>query len=231
MKHLIKRRGSKVVLGMLEPKLIQSSWMASLPETNIAPKQMASQKDRIVFQPPFSGGEMLVSGRPFVPRISGCLGHEGETTILLEPSIFRDPQSAKTGVSNTGENLGSRNFLQGPCSGAGIEGWGGRSAKTERTSCGSSGVSASFRNVRSSKSSIVFFFIGFVSSFLCCFFWGEPNQQQRTILGSGCIMRVFRKSDNTLIRTHLGCNECLGVVTLPETNSSPLKIGRAPKGN
>ena len=212
---------------MLEPKLIQSSW-TTLPETNIAPKQMASQKDRIVFQPPFSGGEMLVSGRAFVPRISGCLGHEGETTILLEPSIFRDPQSTKTGVSNTGENLGSRNFLQGPCSGAGIEGWGGRSAKTERTSCGSSGVSASFRNVPVLKIQYRFFFIGFVSSFLCCFFGVNPTNNNGRYWGADVSWGFFEKvTTHWYAHTLVVMNVwgCLGVVTLPETNSSPLKIG------
>ena len=39
----------------------------NLPETNIAPENRPSQKERIVSQAPFFSGELLASGRVFFP--------------------------------------------------------------------------------------------------------------------------------------------------------------------
>ncbi len=41
----------------------QKMVLPSLPETSTAPEKIASQKERIVFQPSILRGELLVSGR------------------------------------------------------------------------------------------------------------------------------------------------------------------------
>ena len=94
----------------------------TLPETNIAPENMASQKERIVFQPSIFRGELLVSGRVKLNKDMGVSKKSGtpKSSILIGFSLINHPFWGTTIFGNTHILLEHSNYQQNPSS---LLGW------------------------------------------------------------------------------------------------------------